>query len=332
LCLLAAYSSLALWAQYPPETHWRKIVTPHFEVIFPQEIDPDAQRAANALETLYAPLTRTLGATLPRHTTVLLPNQAVTRYSGGSVSLFPRVATFNMMPAQGFWGANDWINTLTANETRHLVQIAKINHGFGKVAYALFGEAGLASAMAVTLPDWWVAGDARVAETTTLRGGIGQFASSEEVERALLLSGQHYSYMKAMHGSFRDLVPNQDELGAFLVSHVYRTAGPDAWNRILEDTASLSWNPLALTLAMKKETGRTASTNYHDTMSELGELWKSKTDPVENQPAAYLQQHRQELGDRLLPAGLRSGRHRTGAKTGHGHFSGGSRAPAGGRQ
>ncbi len=277
--LLLVFLGASLWGQYPPETQWRKIETPHFVVIFPREIQSDAGRAANALETLYAPLTRSLGTSLPRHTTVLLPNQDVTRYSGGSVSLFPRLATFNLMPAQGFWGTNDWITTLTANETRQLVQIAKMNHGFGKIAYVLFGEAGLASTMSLTLPDWWTAGDARVAETTTLRGGIGQFASSEEVERALLLSGQQYSYMKAMHGSYRDLVPNQDELGAFLVSHVDRTSGPDAWNRIMADTARQSWNPLALTLAMKKETGRTASTDYYDTVSELGELWKSKTEP-----------------------------------------------------
>jgi hypothetical protein len=193
----------------------------------------EMQRAANALDALYAWLTRTLGETLPRHTTVLLPNHAVTRYFGGSDSLFPRVATFNMMPPRAS-RAPTWINTLTTNETRNLVQITKTNHGFGKVAYVLFGEAGLASAMAVTLPDWCVAGDARAAETTNLRGGIGLFASSEEVERTLLLSGQHYSYVKAMHGSFRDLTPNRDKLGAFLVSHVYRTAGPDAWNQILE--------------------------------------------------------------------------------------------------
>jgi hypothetical protein len=87
--------------------------------------------------------------------------------------------------------------------------------------------------------------------------------------------------MKAMHGSDRDLVPSQDELGAFLVSHVERTSGSDAWNRILEDTARWSFNPLALTIAMKKETGRTASTNYYDTISELAELWKSKTEPAE---------------------------------------------------
>jgi len=47
-----------------------------------------------------------------KRTTVLLPNANVTRYVGGYVSLFPHMAVFNSMPAQGFWGTNDWLNTL----------------------------------------------------------------------------------------------------------------------------------------------------------------------------------------------------------------------------
>src|SRR5580658_3847591 len=54
VCCLAA----SLWAQYPPETHWRRIRTEHFEVVYPSEIEAAAQRAANALETMYAPLSR----------------------------------------------------------------------------------------------------------------------------------------------------------------------------------------------------------------------------------------------------------------------------------
>src|SRR5579863_593115 len=97
--LLVVCLTTALHAQYPPETAWRVIVTPHYEIVFPSEIAADAQRAANTLETLYGPLTESLHTRFKR-TTILLPNQNVTRYSGGSVSFFPRMATFNMMPAQ----------------------------------------------------------------------------------------------------------------------------------------------------------------------------------------------------------------------------------------
>jgi len=274
---LAIAMVTALRAQYPPDIQWRKIVTAHFEVVFPRELAADAERAANTLEALYGPLTRTLGADFKR-TTVLLPNAGVTRYVGGYVSLFPRMAVFNSMPAQGFWGTNDWLNTLAADEGRNLAQIAKMNHAFGKLGSTLLGESGLAMVLGWTLPDWWFEGDARVAETTMLRGGIGQFASSEEATRALLLSGQHFSYMKAMHGSFTDALPSQAELGAFLVSHVDRTSGPQAWDKIMTGTAKWGWNPFALGIAMKKETGRNASTTYDETMSQLGEMYKSKAE------------------------------------------------------
>ena len=282
---LALLLAAVLQAQYPPDQHWRKIRTPHFDVIFPAGIERDSQRAANALETMYAPLSSSLGASLPRHTVVLLANQGITRFSGGSVSLFPRMATFNMMPQQGFWGTNDWITTLTVTEARHLVQVAKMNHGTGRIAYTLFGEAGLASTIGMSLPSWWIQGDAAVAAATTMRGGAAQFASSEMMTRTLLLSGDHFSYMKAMHGSLKDGVPSQQELGSFLVSHVERTNGPDAWNQILSKTTNLSLEPFALSQAMKSVTGRSAATNYYDAMSEAGELWKSKPpDPELTKP------------------------------------------------
>ena len=111
--LLAICLATAVRAQYPPDMHWRKILTPHFEIVFPKEIEADAERAANTLETLYGPLTDSLGIRFKR-VTVLLPNQGVTRYAGGSVSLFPRMAAFNTMPSQGFWGTNDWLTVLAA--------------------------------------------------------------------------------------------------------------------------------------------------------------------------------------------------------------------------
>ncbi|HYW46223.1 MAG TPA: hypothetical protein VE959_25380 [Bryobacteraceae bacterium] len=273
--LLAFCLATGLRAQYPPETQWRKIETAHFQVVFPREIAAYAEHVANTLEALYKPLTRTLDAS-PRRTTVILANQGVTRYSGGFVSLFPREAVFNTMPSQGFWGANDWGTMLAAHEGSYLVQIEKMNHGFGKLAKTVFGESGRMAVIGLTLPDWWIQGEARVAETTLTRGGIGQFASSEAATRALLTSGRNYSYMKAIHGSYRDYLPGSAEVGSFLIGHVTRTSGQDAWNKILSRTANNSWNPFAMSVAMKKETGRGAAANYTETMSELGEVWKSE--------------------------------------------------------
>ena len=70
-----------------------------------------------------------------------------------------------------------------------------------------------------------------------LRGGVGQYASSETALRAVLMSGQGYSFMKAMHGSLKDAVPGEAELGAVLVNHVERTAGPRSWDDIMSRAA-----------------------------------------------------------------------------------------------
>src|SRR5260370_20064437 len=157
-----------LRAQYPPGTQWRKIKTPHFEIVYPAEIEADAQRAANTLEALYGPLTDTL-ATRFKRTTVVLPNQGLTRYVGGYVSLFPRQAVFNSMPSQGFWGSNDWLTTLAVNEGRHLAQIAKMNHGFGRLASTMFGDAGVAAVLGWAPSDWWGEGDSPAAATAPTR-------------------------------------------------------------------------------------------------------------------------------------------------------------------
>jgi Tol biopolymer transport system component len=274
---LAILLTATLRAQYPPDQQWQTIRTQHFDVVFPHLIEADGQRAANALETMYTPLANSLGASLPRHTVVILANENITRLDIGSAPLFPHLSTFSMMPQQDFWGTNDWITTLTVTEARHLVQIAKMRHGFGKVASIFLGEAGLVAAVGLSLPDWWIQGDAAVAQATTMRGSAVQYASSEMMTRAMLLSGEHFSYMKAMHGSFKDGVPSQEELGSFLVSHVSRTNGPDTWKEILRRTSNRSFQPFALSGAMKSVTGRSAATNYTDTMSELGELWKSQT-------------------------------------------------------
>lgn len=275
VAMLAMALAGVVWGQYPPELQWQRIRTGHFDVIFPHEAVADAQRLANALETLYAPLSQSLGASLPRHTTVLLADQNVTRGSGGRVDLFPRMAVLQSMPTQSFYGTNDWIATLTVQEGRHLVQIAKMNHGYGKVMYAIFGESGLAAVLGWSTPDWWLAGDARAAETSMLRGGVGQYASSEMATRALLLSGESYSFMKAMHGSFNDAVPSQAELGSLMVNNVQHGSNPDVWNRIMERAARNSWNPFAVSQSMKAETGRGAEQTFLDTMSLLGERWKA---------------------------------------------------------
>src|ERR1017187_6443677 len=88
---LAILLTATLRAQYPPDQQWQRIRTQHFDVVFPHLIEADGQRAANALEIMYTPLASSLGASLRRHTGVILANENIARLNIGSVPLFPHM-------------------------------------------------------------------------------------------------------------------------------------------------------------------------------------------------------------------------------------------------
>lgn len=106
--------------------------------------------------------------------------------------------------------------------------------------------------------------------------------------RANVLAGRRFSYMKAMHGSYKDPMPDAYELGAFMVSRVNRTAGPAAWNRIIRGWTRQSWNPFALSRAMRKETGHGIADTYADVVSEIDELWRAKAIGIQYTEARVL--------------------------------------------
>jgi hypothetical protein len=60
--------------QNPPSVRWSKINTPHFRLIFPTTNTEEGQRLANVLETVYEPVSSSLGKN-PRKISVLLQNQ-----------------------------------------------------------------------------------------------------------------------------------------------------------------------------------------------------------------------------------------------------------------
>src|SRR5437762_9506987 len=60
--------------QAPSGTRWRRVVTPHFDVIFAEGLEPDAQRVGAMLEQIHAPLGKTMGEP-PKRISVVLQSQ-----------------------------------------------------------------------------------------------------------------------------------------------------------------------------------------------------------------------------------------------------------------
>ncbi|HEX9934787.1 MAG TPA: hypothetical protein VGB38_06275, partial [bacterium] len=229
-----AYSQTIDSYQYPPGMRWKKIDTPHFEIVFPQELTEEGHRAANTMEHLYVPLNKTLDAKRKRFV-IFLTNQGA--IANGFVTLAPRKSVWFHQPGQGnFTGSGDWTNLLASHEGRHMVQFDKANAGFTRFAGWLFGELSVSGLSMLSVPLWWWEGDAVGMETALTRSGRGRIPEFEMGIRTQVLNGLRYSYSKAYLGSYKDWTPNWYELGYQLVSHVKQEYGPSAWSRVIRRT------------------------------------------------------------------------------------------------
>jgi hypothetical protein len=118
LLTISAYLAAgAAYAQTPAGIEWRRIATPHFQIVFPRGLETDASRAANALETFYGPMSQSFDVH-PKRVSVRLENRGPLQYVCGYVTLFPFQSVWYTSVAQGGTGANDWCTALAAHEKR----------------------------------------------------------------------------------------------------------------------------------------------------------------------------------------------------------------------
>ncbi|HOT43932.1 MAG TPA: hypothetical protein PLC28_03515 [Spirochaetota bacterium] len=264
--------------QNPCGLRWRVIMTPHFKVIYPEEIEKDAQRVAATLEHAYPHVTKTLKFH-PKRLSVLLYNQSVE--SNGMAAYMPRRSQWWNTPPQGsFAGTNDWYTELAIHEFRHIVQMDSLNRGFNKALYVIFGEQAAFVMGALSVPWWFIEGDAVGTETALTSSGRGRIPEFDVELRALLLSGKRYKYFKALFGSYRDWDPLKSPylLGYYMTTHVKRKYGPDVWADMMYRATWAPFVPHWFDFMLIKKTGSSAYSLYKDTMDEMERLWKEQLD------------------------------------------------------
>ncbi len=261
--------------QHPPSTRWKVVHSPHFDVLAPEGILDQGQRAAALLEEAYGPLSKTLNV-LPRRIALVLTNQGVV--SNGMVRLAPRLSEwFTTPPQSGFGGAADWLSLLAAHEGRHVVQFDKLDRGFTRVMSILFGDLGRGALSLASAPMWYLEGDAVGLETALTPGGRGRLPEFDMDIRALLLSGRAYSYDKAFLRSFKDWYPDYYHLGYLLTAYLRERLGAEVWSKVLEGAARNSFWVFAFDHALAGETGRNSAELYREAMTALGEKWASES-------------------------------------------------------
>src|SRR5258706_1912215 len=221
--------------QDPPKLRWRQIKTQHFNIIFPIEIEKDAQRIANAMDNSYYDGAATL-KTLPKKIPIVMQNQ--TTDNNAFVTSEGKRAEFFSTPPQNpnDMGLNDWYDELSLHEYRHIVQMDQTRKGWGKYLFYLFGNSGTSVTQGLTNPWWFFEGDAVGSESVMGYGGRGRIPSIDMTFRAQLLSRGAFPYVKSACGSLKNAIPNHYLLGYLMTTYAKNHFGADVWSKILTRT------------------------------------------------------------------------------------------------
>lgn len=271
--------------QHSRAIKWRRIVTPHFTVIFSDSMTADAQRAATLLERAYDPLRHTLGKHAERIPVLLAAESLV---PNAFVSWFPRRTTWHPLPktSAGFAGPVEWYNLLAVHEGRHIAQERLMRSGLIRLASLIFGDAAT-SLLAARLyfPDWLWEGDAVGTETALTPGGRGRQPSFMNRVRAMRLTGQDYDFYPAWLRSYRTYYPGAYELGYLLTTHARRKYGPDIWAKVIRRASRNPLTPYALSMALSAETGKSLGKLHRDALAEADSMWRAQAAQIRESAA-----------------------------------------------
>ena len=287
--------------QAPPGLAWRRIDAPHFTVLYPDSLEREAQRAATLLERAYEPLTATLRAR-PARIPVILNTSAMK--ANGYVSWGPRLSQWYALPLTtvDLTGPVEWYALLALHEGRHVVQQRAVQQGIVGLFARLFGEQTAAFlGGALYFPSWFWEGDAVGAETALSAAGRGRQPGFLQRTRALALAGAPPPFHASWQGSYRTAYPDWYELGYLVTAHVRRTYGDSAWRRVLARASRDVLAPVALSRALRRETGRTLVQLHGDALRTLEATWRAQQDTVRETAAVVHAAGARDYHEFLLP-------------------------------
>jgi hypothetical protein len=271
LIVLLLVHRLCSFAQFfttgtaPASEHWFTVVTPHFRIIFPEEISSEAQKLARQME-LIKPMSEAGLQYSVHKLPVVLYNTSV--LSNGYVSRAPKRMELVVTPPQDSY-AQPWMTQLVLHEYRHAVQLEKFDQGTTRVFSWLTGEIAIGGIVSM-IPAWFYEGDAVYNETILSNTGRGRVAGFEMPLRTLLLDTKsNYSYNKAIFGSYCDFVPDHYRYGYHMVEYARNHFGNQVWSNAINFTAHYPFLIWPLAIYLKKTTNLFKSDLYYKTLDSL---------------------------------------------------------------
>ncbi len=252
-------------AQNPLSVQWRYISASGFKIIYPAELEKEAQRMANTLGYIYPAVGSGLKqqkASIP----LILQNQGT--IANGFVQLGPKKSEFYSTPPQ-YFDSQDWLNNLAVHELRHVAQFDKLTGNQKKP----FPELAYFAYMGAAIPTWFFEGDAVVNETALTYSGRGRQPNWIMPFRAALLEGKNFSYSKAYFGSDKSVTPGYYQTGYTMVANLREAYGKFISDSLLSDIRKRPLRPYPFSQTLKKITQKNTGDYFLYTQNKIREKW-----------------------------------------------------------
>jgi hypothetical protein len=270
-CLVYSYAFPQFYStgQDPGSLKWRQIKTEKYRLIYPSSWSENALYLAHVMDLVTKQSTVTLNSRVPRIPVIIHPQSVVS--NGVTVWAPKRIEMFPCPPQYSY--AEEWLEQLAIHEYRHAVQTSKMNQGFSKALYYIFGEQATGAVLGLFVPTWFLEGDAVCSETALSRSGRGRIPAFENILRSQILEKGPYSYDKATMGSYKTFTPDPYVLGYHLVAWGREKYGPELWNKALDRSAQLPFMVQPFSSGIHSVTGMTKTRFYKTVMTDLERRW-----------------------------------------------------------
>ena len=282
--------------QNPLSVKFKQINSAGFKIIYPTELEKEAQRMANTLPYIYPFVGNSLG-TQKTSIPIVLQNRGT--IANGFVQLAPKKSQFYTTPPQ-YFDSQDWLNNLAVHELRHVAQFDKITKGKPRtfLQEIYFGYIGISA------PVWFYEGDAVSIETSLTNAGRGRQPAWIMPYRTSLLNGKNFSYSKAYFGSNKDQTPGFYQLGYLMVSNLRKEFGKGIADSLLSDLQKKPLRPYPFSNSLKKYTGFNTNKYFKKTQEQLRTAWQAQDSLVKPENYTSLNEPAKFASNYFLPTAI----------------------------
>jgi hypothetical protein len=258
--------------QDPSNLRWSQLKDTSSTIIYHDGLDSLAQIFGKYLNHSLRVVPKTLDHKPARFPLVMHGGSIL---SNGFVSWAPKRMEIVSTPSLDAY-PEPWLFHLALHETRHIVQVDKLNAGFFKPFNFLIGEQSVGLAL-LFVPLWYLEGDAVYTETALSQGGRGRQASfyRHYLTHFAVNEGSKYTFDKWLLGSYKNHIPSYYNLGYQLVGYTNQRFGHEVWGNAL---TRITKRPFLITpfyQSLKKDTGYSSTKLFKQMVNHFDSLINS---------------------------------------------------------